>query len=284
MKPIKIAIQKSGKLNYNSIQLLKNCGLNFENYEGVLLSVCNNFPLEILFLRDDDIPKYVQDGVVDLGVCGENVILEKTAKVTYFQRLGFGKCTLTIAVSKNNGIYNNLEDLNRKAIATAYPNILERFLKVYEINAQIVKINGSVEISPDLGISDAVCDLVSTGNTLKSNGLRPFVNVLESEAVLIGKYGIERNPKVQELLFRVKSVLNARETKYVVLNIQKKNISKITKLLPGLKSPTVIPLAEKGWVAVHSVINESDFWEKISKIKDAGAKGIAVMPMEKVVR
>jgi ATP phosphoribosyltransferase len=282
VKTLKIAIQKSGRLNEKSVELLKNCGLNFENYKSSLISPVSNFPLEILFLRDDDIPEYVQDGIADLGIVGENVIEETEVEVSYLQRLGFGKCSLKIAVPNNNDI-QSLADLGGKAIATTYPVILGKFLKKENIIADIRTISGSVEISPGLGLSDAICDLVSTGGTLKSNGLKPFADVMSSEAVLIGSKNIENSDLVQELIQRIQSVLRAKETKYVVLNVPKANLPEILGLLPGVKSPSVLPLAEEGWVAVHTVIPERDFWSRISQLKQAGAQGIVVMPIEKII-
>jgi ATP phosphoribosyltransferase len=282
LKTLKIAIQKSGRLNEKSVELLKNCGLNFENYKSSLISPVSNFPLEILFLRDDDIPEYVQDGIADLGIVGENVIQETEVEVSYLQRLGFGKCSLKIAVPNNNAI-QNLTDLNGKAIATTYPVILGKFLKQQNIVADIRTISGSVEISPGLGLSDAICDLVSTGGTLKSNGLKPFADVMSSEAMLIGSKGSEKNHLVQELIQRIQSVLRAKETKYVVLNVHKDNLDTVIALLPGVKSPSVVGLAEADWVAVHTVIPERDFWDRISQLKQAGAQGIVVMPIEKII-
>ncbi|MES2266308.1 MAG: ATP phosphoribosyltransferase [Bacteroidota bacterium] len=282
MKTLKIAIQKSGRLNEKSVELLKNCGLNFENYKSSLISPVSNFPLEILFLRDDDIPEYVQDGIADLGIVGENVIQETEVEVSYLQKLGFGKCSLKIAVPNNNTI-TALEQLNGKAIATTYPVILGKYLQEKGISSDIRTISGSVEISPGLGLSDAICDLVSTGGTLKSNGLVPFADVMSSEAVLIGQKGSENDDLVQELIQRVQSVLRAKETKYVVLNVERKNLDAVIALLPGVKSPSVVPLAEVDWVAVHTVIPERDFWDRISQLKQAGAQGIVVMPIEKII-
>ena len=282
MKTLKIAIQKSGRLNEKSVELLEHCGLSFENYKSSLISPVSNFPLEILFLRDDDIPEYVQDGIADLGIVGENVINETEVEVSYLQKLGFGKCSLKIAVPNNNTI-QQLIHLNGKAIATTYPVILGKFLKKNNIQADIRTISGSVEISPGLGLSDAICDLVSTGGTLKSNGLIAFADVMSSEAVLIGTKGSENSDLVKELIQRVQSVLRAKETKYVVLNVHKDNLAAITALLPGVKSPSVVPLAEENWVAVHTVIPERDFWDRISQLKQAGAQGIVVMPIEKII-
>jgi len=282
LKTLKIAIQKSGRLNEKSVELLKNCGLSFENYKSSLISNVSNFPLEILFLRDDDIPEYVQDGIADLGIVGENVISETGVDVSFLQMLGFGKCTLKLAVQTHSTI-ENIADLNGKSIATSYPVILKNFLDENKINADIRTISGSVEIAPGLGLSDAIFDIVSTGGTLKSNGLKPFAEVMKSEAVLIGRKGIENEPLIVELIQRIQSVLRAKETKYVVLNAEAKNIDQILSLLPGVKSPTVVPLAEEGWVAIHTVIPERDFWEKISLLKGAGAQGIVVMPIEKII-
>lgn len=282
MKTLKIAIQKSGRLNEKSVELLKNCGLSFENYKSSLISPVSNFPLEILFLRDDDIPEYVQDGIADLGIVGENVIQETEVEVSYLQRLGFGKCSLKIAVPNTIDI-QNLSELNGKSIATTYPAILGKFLKKHDIQADIRTISGSVEISPGLGLSDAICDLVSTGGTLKSNGLKPFADVMTSEAVLIGRKGSENEELVKELIQRIQSVLRAKETKYVVLNVHRDNLPAIVALLPGVKSPSVVSLAEENWVAVHTVIPERDFWDRISQLKQAGAQGIVVMPIEKII-
>jgi ATP phosphoribosyltransferase len=282
LKTLKIAIQKSGRLNEKSVEILKNCGLSFENYKSSLISTVTNFPLEILFLRDDDIPEYVQDGIADLGIVGENVITEVNADVTYLQKLGFGKCTLKIAIPNESEI-TDISGLEGKAIATSYPVILEKYLADNNVNAVVRTISGSVEIGPGLGLSDAICDIVSTGGTLKSNGLKPFAEVMKSEAVLIGKKGIELNEDVIELLQRIRSVLRAKETKYVVLNVAKSNLEKVVSLLPGVKSPTIVPLFEEDWVAVHSVIAEQDFWEKINSLKAAGAEGIVVMPIEKII-
>lgn len=282
MKTLKIAIQKSGRLNEKSVEILKNCGLSFENYKSSLISTVTNFPLEILFLRDDDIPEYVQDGIADLGIVGENVIVETGANVSYLQKLGFGKCSLKIAV-KNDSDINSVAQLDGKVIATSYPVILDKFLKANQVEAQIRNISGSVEIGPGLGLSDAIFDIVSTGGTLKNNGLRPFTSVMDSQAALVCTPGLEFNTEVLELVQRIQSVLRARTTKYVVLNVEKKNLKAVVELLPGVKSPTVVPLFEEDWVAVHSVIDEQDFWVKINSLKAAGAQGIVVMPIEKII-
>lgn len=282
MKTIKIAIQKSGRLNEKSVALLQNCGLIFENYKSSLISKVSNFPLEILFLRDDDIPEYVQDGIADLGIVGQNVIAEAGVEIKTLQKLGFGKCSLKIAI-KQDGDIQNLSQLHNKTITTSYPRILQDYLSRHSISAHIKTISGSVEIGPGLGLSDAICDIVSTGGTLKSNGLIPFSNVMDSEAVLITSDAYTNCPQIDELLQRIQSVLNAQFTKYVVLNCHKDNLQKVVDLLPGVKSPTVVPLFQDEWVAVHSVIHEADFWHKINTLKKAGAEGIVVMPIEKIM-
>jgi ATP phosphoribosyltransferase len=282
LKTLKIAIQKSVRLNEKSLELLKNCGLSFENYKSSLITQVSNFPLEILFLRDDDIPEYVQDGIADIGIVGENGIAETDVDVNYLQRLGFGKCKLKLAVPNNSNI-QTVADLNGKSIATSYPVILQKFLDKEGISSDIKTISGSVEISPGLGLADAIFDIVSTGGTLRSNGLKPFADVMSSEAILIGRKGIETDALVSELLQRIQSVMRAKETKYVVLNVEKTNLNKILALLPGVKSPSVLPLAEEGWVAVHTVIPETDFWSHINELKAAGAQGIVVMPIEKII-
>ncbi len=282
MKTLKIAIQKSGRLNEKSVELLKNCGLSFENYKSSLITQVSNFPLEILFLRDDDIPEYVQDGIADIGIVGENGIAETDVDVEYLQRLGFGKCKLKLAVPNESDI-QTIADLNGKSIATSYPVILEKFLAKQGVKSEIKMISGSVEISPGLGLADAIFDIVSTGGTLRSNGLKPFADVMSSEAILIGRKGIKTDALVAELLQRIQSVMRAKETKYVVLNVEKVNLNKILALLPGVKSPSVLPLAEEGWIAVHTVIPETDFWNHINELKAAGAQGIVVMPIEKII-
>ncbi len=282
MKTLKIAIQKSGRLNEKSVELLKNCGLSFENYKSSLITSVSNFPLEILFLRDDDIPEYVQDGIADIGIVGENVIQETKVEVAYLQRLGFGKCTLKLAVPVDSAI-KSINDLEGKAIATSYPNILKNFLDRENIDADIKMISGSVEIAPGLGLSDAIFDIVSTGSTLKNNGLKPFHNVVSSEAILIGRKGEENGDLIQELIQRIQSVLLAKDNKYIVLNVERKNLDKVITLLPGVKSPSVIGLADENWVAVHTVIPEKDFWDRINELKSAGAQGILVMPIEKII-
>ena len=279
---LRIAVQSKGRLFEETMALLQEADIKISTSKRILLVQSSNFPIEVLFLRDDDIPEYVQDGIADLGIVGENVIEETEVEVSYLQRLGFGKCSLKIAVPNNNDIAT-LEDLNGKAIATTYPVILGKFLKEKGIQSDIRTISGSVEISPGLGLSDAICDLVSTGGTLKSNGLKAFADVMSSEAILISSKATESNDLVQELIQRIQSVLRAKETKYVVLNVKKDNLDAVTALLPGVKSPSVVPLAEADWVAVHTVIPERDFWDRISQLKQAGAQGIVVMPIEKII-
>ena len=281
MKNLKIAIQKSGRLNEKSVELLRNSGFAFDNYKSSLISTVSNFPLEILFLRDDDIPEYVQEGIADLGIVGYNVIHEAGVQVDHLLNLGFGKCSLKIAIP-GHIYYENIQALDGKSIATSYPKTLADFLKKQNITCDIRVISGSVEISTNLGLSDAICDIVSSGGTLKSNGLIPFITVLNSEAILIGNSNLDIT-LIPEILQRIKSVLRARETKYVVLNIEKNNLESIIELLPGVKSPSIIPLVEEGWVAVHTVIPEQDFWERINKLKGAGAQGIVVMAIEKII-
>jgi ATP phosphoribosyltransferase len=282
LKNLKIAIQKSGRLNEQSVDILKKCGLQFENYKSSLITKVHNFPLEILFLRDDDIPGYVQDGIADLGIVGENVLQECVVNVEEILPLGFGKCSLKIAIP-NNANYESIKDLEGKSIATSYPNILQNFLTEQGINAQIRTISGSVEIGPNLGLSDAICDLVSTGGTLKSNGLKAFADVMNSQAMLIGHHSVVENELLLELSQRMQSVLSAKSTKYVVLNVERKNLETVIGLLPGVKSPTIVPLHQENWVAVHSVIPEHDFWCRINSLKQAGAEGILVMPIEKII-
>lgn len=282
---LKIAIQKGGRLTEDTIDLLKRSGLDFEVYGNRLFSSCQNFPLDILFLRDDDIPEYVQDGVCDLGVVGANVLQEREAKVSVLERLGFGRCRLCLAVPKN-GPYKKVEDLNNTTVATSYPTILGQFLKQRNVNASIVLVKGSVEITPSLEIADAICDVVSSGTTLKSNGLEILETVLESEAVLVQPLSL-KNKSLQgdldRLLMRLRATLVAQKNKYVMMNAPESALAAIEKILPGLESPTVVPLAEKGMIAVHSVVPEDTFWEVMENLKKAGASGILVVPIEKMI-
>jgi len=281
---LKIAIQKSGRLYDDSVKLLKECGIEFNNSLNKLRTEAFNFPLEILFLRDDDIPQYVADKVADIGIVGENVVMEKNKDVKVVEHLGFGKCRLSIALPKGMK-YGGIKSLDGKRIATSYNTILTTFLKKNKIKADIHEISGSVEIAPGIGLADAICDLVSSGSTLFANGLREVETVMKSEAVLI------RNPLlskqelaiVDKLLFRIQAVKKASKNKYILLNAPNKNLDKIISLIPGMKSPTIIPLVEKGWSSVHSVLIEDEFWDVIEKLKDAGAQGILVVPIEKMI-
>lgn len=281
---LKIAIQKSGRLHDDSVKLLKDCGIDIKNGANKLKTEADNFPMEIYFLRDDDIPQYVEDEVADIGIVGENVIYEKNKQVQIVEKLGFGKCRLSVAVSKAEN-YSDLNYLNGKRIATSYPGILGNFLKDNKVNAEIHEISGSVEIAPGIGLADAIVDLVSSGSTLLANGLKEVQTILRSEAALIknSKLTDAQNKLLEKLLFRIRSVKKAKNNKYVLLNAPNDNLQKIISLLPGMKSPTVLPLAEPGWSSVHSVLSENEFWDIIEKLKEAGAQGILVVPIEKMI-
>ena len=281
---LRVAIQKSGRLSEKSQELLKLCGLDFNSNGAQLKIRANNFPLEVLFLRDDDIPGYVADGVADIGIVGLNVVDEKLKPVEIAHRLGFSKCRLSIAVP-NKVEYSNSQYLQGKHIATSYPNILNKFLKEQKINAQINEISGSVEIAPTIGLSDAICDIVSTGSTLLANGLKEVEHIYYSEAVLVATPKMEAAKKelLNKLIYRIKAVQKAKQNKYIVLNAPTAKLDLISKILPGMKSPTVTPLAIEGWSSVSSVVKEDDFWEICEKLHEAGAEGILVMPIEKMV-
>jgi len=281
---LKIAVQKKGRLYDGSMALLKECGIDVSNGNNQLRVQAANFPLEVFFLRDDDIPEYVQDAVVDIGFVGENVIAEKNKQVASVEKLGFGKCRLSIAIPKS-GTIRSMEDLNGKKIATSYPLILSNFLKEKNINATIQEISGSVEIAPRIGLADAICDLVSSGSTLFSNELKELETVLRSEAVLISnkKLTVEKQSLLDKLLFRIRAVKKAKNNKYVLLNAPNDKLDAIIKILPGMKSPTILPLAESGWSSVHSVISENDFWNVIESLKANGAQGILIVPIEKMI-
>lgn len=282
---LKIALQKQGKIADGSTDLLRKCGIGFSNGLGKLRTEAEDFPLEIFFLRDDDIPEYVADGVADIGVVGENVLAENPKQVETVERLGFGRCRLSIAVPKNFD-YNGLDDLDGKRIATSYPHILNQFFLSRSVTADIHEISGSVEIAPSIGLADAVCDLVSSGSTLFSNGLREVETVMNSEAVLIAKssLGGETSAILDKLIFRIRSVKAASQNKYILLNAPNEKMDEITRLLPGIKSPTMIPLAEPGWVSIHSVISEHDFWNVVDNLKRAGAEGILVLSIDQMIR
>ena len=281
---LRLAIQKSGRLHDDSMRLLKECGIEIGNGVNKLKSEASNFPLEVFFLRDDDIPQYVEDGVADIGFVGENVVFEKEKEIEVREKLGFGKCRLSIAVDKNED-YNSANFLEGKRIATSYPVILQKFLHNQGINADIHEISGSVEIAPGIGLANAICDLVSSGSTLFMNGLKEAEIILQSQAVLIKTKNIseEKEAILNRLLFRIQSVKKARNNKYILLNAPDDKLDEIIALLPGMKSPTVVPLAEKGWHSVHSVLSEDVFWDIIEQLKAKGAQGILVVPIEKMI-
>ena len=281
---IKIGIQKSGRLNQNSIDLLKNCGISIENFNDQLKVSASNFPLDIYFLRNGDLPKYIKDGVIDLAIVGQNIIEEKGEEIDVIENLGFSKCRVSIAVPKTTKI-NSIQKLNGLKIATSYPKTLQKFLKKNDVNSDIHIINGSVEIAPNIGLSDAICDIVSSGSTLFKNNLIEVFKILDSEAVLVQSSNM--TPKkldiVDKLMFRIRSVLRAKKSKYILLNVPNNKIEKISKILPVLKSATVLPLGIKGWSSMHSVIDDDKFWEVIDKLKAEGAEDILVCPIEKMV-
>lgn len=281
---LKIAVQKSGRLSEESMRLLKDCGIDITNGTGKLKSEATNFPIEVFFLRDDDIPQYVEDGVADIGIVGENVLLEKNKNIRTIDKLGFGKCRLSIAVPKDHA-YSSLKNLSNLKIATSYSGVLSHYLKKKKVKAEIHEISGSVEIAPGIGLADAICDLVSSGSTLLSNGLKEVEVVLRSEAVLASNKSLSKEKKeiLNKLLFRIKALRSAKNNKYILLNAPNKNLKAICDILPGMKSPTILPLAEKGWSSVHSVVKEDQFWEIIEKLKDNGAQGILVVPIEKMI-
>ncbi len=283
---IRIAIQKSGRLSEDSIKLFKECGIQFESgSSGKLKSVSTNFPAEFLFLRDDDIPGYVEDGVADLGIVGQNVLVETGRQVDVAYNLGFSKCRLSLAILRSEQ-YEGVASLQNKNIATSYPRILGNYLAENGVKAHIHEISGSVEIAPSIGLADAVCDIVSSGSTLLSNGLKEVETIFKSEAVLIANQHLseEKRTILEQLLFRIKAVQAAQNNKYILLNCPTDAIDTIASLIPGMKSPTVVPLTTKGWVSLHSVINENDFWVNIEKIRAAGAEGILVIPIEKMIK
>jgi ATP phosphoribosyltransferase len=284
MTKLRIAIQKSGRLNDDSVKLLKDCGIDLKNGINKLKTESDNFPMEIYFLRDDDIPQYVEDGVADIGIVGENVVYEKNKNIEVIEHLGFGKCRLSIAVSRSEN-YLGIEYLSNKRIATTYPVIVQKFLDDNRITAEIHEISGSVEIAPGIGLAEAIVDLVSSGSTLFMNGLKEVETVLRSEAVLINTPDLspEKKQILDKFLFRIRAVKKAKNNKYILLNAPNNKVGEIISLLPGMKSPTVLPLAEPGWSSVHSVLSENEFWDIIEKLKDAGAQGILVIPIEKMI-
>jgi ATP phosphoribosyltransferase len=281
---IRIAVQKSGRLSEESLKLFKACGIKFESGGSKLKTVSSNFPIEFLFLRDDDIPGYVEDGVADLGVIGENVLMEHIRQVDVVKELGFSKCRLSLAIPRNEE-YSGIEYFQGKNIATSYPNLTNAFLTKQGIKVTTHEISGSVEIAPSIGLAEAICDIVSTGGTLLSNGLKEVATVFQSQAVLIAnqKLSAEKQAILAKLLFRIDSVQRGQNAKYVVLNAKETDLEKIKSLLPGMKAPSVMPLAETGWVSIHSVISENDFWDIIEALREAGAQGILVLPIEKMI-
>jgi ATP phosphoribosyltransferase len=281
---LRIAIQKSGRLQEGSLDLLKESGLSFGNGKDQLKAQARNFPVEVLFLRDDDIPQYVEDKVADVGIVGENIFLEKRKKNQLVKRLDFAKCRLSIAVPRSEN-YAGIKSLDGKNIATSYPNIVMDFLKKNGISAGIHEISGSVEIAPGIGLADAICDIVSTGSTLLGNGLKEVEVVMQSEAVVIANPDlvVEKQDILEKLLFRMEAVKKAKNNKYILMNCPNDSISKITSVIPGMNSPTVIPLGRPGWSSLHSVVDENDFWEKIDLLRSFGAEGILVIPIEKMI-
>lgn len=281
---LKIAIQKSGRLHEDSVRLLQECGIDLQNGLNKLKTEASNFPLEAYFLRDDDIPQYVEDEVTDVGIVGENVILEKEKHVQIVEQLGFGKCRLSIAIPKDQE-YKGIHDLQGKRIATSYPHIVAQYLASHQVKAEIHEISGSVEIAPSIGLADAICDLVSSGSTLFMNGLREVETILHSQAVLISHNRLNEytSQLLEQLRFRIQAVKKSRHNKYILLNAPNDKLPEIIKLLPGMKSPTILPLAESGWSSVHSVVNENDFWDIIESLKKHGAQGILVVPIEKMI-
>lgn len=281
---LRIAVQKSGRLNEDSLRLLKESGLNFAYGKDQLKTQATNFPVELLFLRDDDIPQYIEDRVADVGIIGENVLREKQKQNDVIAKLGFAQCRLSIAIPRNEN-YTGASWLNGKNIATSYPFIVSEFLRENNIEAGIHEISGSVEIAPGIGLADAICDLVSSGSTLMSNGLKEVEVVLQSEAVLAATPGMEAGKKqiLDELMFRIRAVQAAKNNKYILMNCPNEAIEKITQVIPGMKSPTIMPLNRPGWSSLHSVVDENDFWKKISQLKTLGAEGILVVPIEKMI-
>jgi len=284
MSILKIAIQKSGRLSENSKKLLEECGIKFSNGISVLKTKAYNFPVEVLFLRDDDIPQYVEQQVADIGILGENMVYEKAKDVTVVEQLGFATCRLSLAIPRGE-TYTGPSWFMNKKVATSYPKLLTDFLNKNSVKAEIEEISGSVEIAPGIGLADGICDIVSSGSTLMTNGLKEIETLLKSQAVIIACKNLdsEKQAILESLLFRIRAVKNAKENKYILLNAPESAIEKICAILPGMKSPTILPLAEKGWCSLHSVVKEDQFWERITRLKEAGAEGILVIPIEKMI-
>ena len=284
MKTLRVAIQKSGRLSEKSLSILSEAGISLNNGSRKLRSLSGSFPLEVIYLRDDDIPEYVQDGVADIGIVGENEYLEKACEVDLIERLGYARCRLSLAIPKADP-YDGIEDLNGKQIATSYPVILNKYLKEHGVHAEIHVLSGSVELAPSIGMADAIFDIVSSGSTLISNGLREVEVVMHSEAVMIANPSLDAGAKkiLDSLVFRIRSVLAATNNKYILLNAPNESLDKIIAVLPGIKSPTVTPLADPGWSSVHSVLSEEAFWDSIDRLRELGAQGILVIPIEKMI-
>ena len=283
-KKLHIAVQKSGRLHDESLKLLNDCGISIENGKDQLKAVARNFPIEIFYLRNGDIPQYLRDGVVDIAIIGENLLVEKGDDISIKEKLGFSKCRVSIAIPKDD-IYKGIKSLTGLKIATSYPNTVKRFLAEKGIEAELHIINGSVEIAPNIGLSDAICDIISSGSTLFKNNLKEVEVLFKSEAVLASSITLdsEKNDILKKLQFRIQSVLKGRQSKYILMNVPNESIDKISSILPVLKSPTVLPLAEPGWSSLHSVVNEGKFWEVIDELKAAGAQEILVCTVEKIV-
>ncbi len=284
MSNLKIALQKSGRLSEKSIALLEECSIKIPNGGGKLIAESSNFPVEILFLRDDDIPQYVEQQVADIGIIGENIFIESQKNISIIEKLGFSACRLSLAVPKET-TYNDLRFFNNKKIATSYPNILGEYFQKNNINATIEIISGSVEIAPGIGLADGICDIISSGSTLLSNGLKEVEKVLDSQAVIVANQNLDEDKQfvLDKLLFRIRAVRKAKENKYILLNAPNERLKKIMEILPGMNSPTILPLAKEGWSSLHSVISEDQFWNIIDELKEAGAEGILVVPIEKMI-
>ncbi|MDX9947335.1 MAG: ATP phosphoribosyltransferase [Bacteroidales bacterium] len=284
MTRLKIAIQKKGRLSENSHKLLQECGIKFSNGTDVLRTSASNFPVDILFLRDDDIPQYVEQQVADIGILGENIVFEKNRDVEILDQLGFAQCRLSLAIPKEESYTGPGWFMNKK-VATSYPRLLNKYLAENNLTASTEEISGSVEIAPGIGLAEAVCDIVSSGSTLMTNGLKEVEVLLKSQAVVIAGRNLDQDKKniLEKLLFRIRSVRNARENKYILLNAPLESLHEICKILPGMKSPTILPLEEKGWCSIHSVVKEDEFWERIDQLRNAGAQGILVIPIEKMI-
>lgn len=284
MRRLKVAIQKTGRLSEDSLQLLKECGISLESSSNSLIVPSRNFPVDVLYLRNSDIPQYLLDGVADIAIIGENTLIEAEMGIKSELKLGFSKCRVSIALPKSVA-YNSLSDLNGKKLASSYPNTVKAFLRKNNIDADIHEISGSVEIAPNLGLADAICDIVSSGSTLFTNGLKEVEVLFSSEACLATSPVLDKEGReiLDKLIFRIKSVLEAKNKKYVLLNAPNDKIEAISSILPGMKSPSILPLAETGWSSLHSVIDESKFWDIIDQLKDAGAQGILIIPIEKMI-